>query len=113
VINIPRAATGARPSDIYPYFDAVAFWLRQPADAAALHYLRRHCGSIFDEDRPARFDPSYRQFIVLRQPDEEALRWLDRRRDRHINYLESAVDYTFDTIGQLDDAEAYLARHQV
>ena len=100
---------------VYSYFDKVQFWVHQPLNPATLAALKEQCGrgGIHADNNPARFDFRYRQRIELKQPSEDALRWLAGHDDALINRLEIAIDYVFENQTRKDVAFEFLHRHIV
>ncbi len=101
------------PRDVYPYLDNVALWLRHPVDGASIARLRHQCGHLHVDNRTATFDQGYRQRLELKQPGDEALRWVAARGDALINRVEVTLDMIFKNYAQRDDAYAFLHRHMV
>ena len=118
-MNLPREAgeTNTRPTSVWPYFDKIQIWLRQPIDSATANMLRKMCGrgGIYVDPRlGARFGQGYIQRIELRQPSPAALQWLATHHpDALINRIEIALDYIFENINQKDDAFAFLHRYLI
>jgi hypothetical protein len=110
--NVPRHAT---PTAIYPYFDKIQFWLREPIDRATLRKLRKQCGrgSIFTQNGPARFNAWYRQRVEFKQPSDQALQWLARREDALINRAEITLDLMFKYRANRDEAWEFLNCHLI
>jgi hypothetical protein len=104
-----------RPIGIYPYFDNVQVWVRQPLDREALLQLESASGrgGIHPENGPAKFDARLRQRIELRQPSADALRQLARRDDVLINKVEITIDYTLNSRAEQYRAWEFLTRHIV
>jgi hypothetical protein len=118
MMSLPREAgeTNTRPTSVWPYFDKIQIWLRQPIDRATADMLRKMCGRggiYVDPLLGARFDRAYRQRIELRQPSPAALQWVANRPDALINRLEIALDYIFKDINQKDEAFDFLHRRLV
>ena len=112
---IPRRIVPIKPSAIHPYFDKIQFWLLKPVDRATIARLRKQCGrgGLYVENRRARFDARYRQRVELRQPSDQALRWLARHDDALINRAEVTIDLVFKSWAERDDAFDFLHRHLV
>ena len=70
-------------------------------------------GSLFAENKPARFDFNLKQQLELRQPTYEALRWIASRNDVLINRVEVSLDFVFGGDEERDDAFEFLHRHLV
>ena len=112
---IPRRIVPIKPSAIHPYFDKIQFWLLKPVDRATIARLRKQCGrgGLYVENRRARFDARYRQRVELRQPSDQALRWLARHDDALINRAEVTIDLVFKSWAERDDAFDFLHHHLV
>lgn len=106
-------ATLTKPVSVWPYFDKIALWLRQPADKAALAALRQHCAQLHVGNRRARFDGNFHQRLELKQPPDAALRWIASRDDALINQIEVALDFVFANWVDRDDAYDFLDQHMV
>src|SRR5690348_12559322 len=82
---------------IHPYIDVVHVWLKQRLSPAEVGFLRNECRTPpHVKNKEARFDRSYRQFIILRKPSLEALQALSACEGALINYIEFALDWVFD-----------------
>jgi len=115
-INTERqSAPYPTPTGVHPYFDKFQFWVCNPLDQGTLAWLRKQCGrgGLHVENRPARFNARFRQRIELRQPSDQALRWLACRDDALINRAEITIDLTFKCLSERDDAWELLHRHLV
>jgi hypothetical protein len=108
-----RSVVFQKPSGVSASFDKVVFWLPRTSDRATTTLLKELCGSIFVEARPARFNSHYRQRVQLTQPSAAALRWLAEQSDALINSIELALDLSFPTLADRDDAGDFLHRHLV
>lgn len=99
----------------YPYLDAVQVWLRRPLRFRKLLSLRRLCGSLNARTRPMQFHPEFRQRLRLRQPSEEAVRYLHKLMsgDDVINYVELALDLIVDDIDDAHALQEFFERHWV
>jgi hypothetical protein len=93
--------------------DAFAVWLRDPMPKAeATAALAPLCGGKPQiENRKARFDPAYRQRILLRQPSREAIEYLDQRNDVLFNYQELAQDLIYHTDEESKAAYQFYIAH--
>jgi hypothetical protein len=84
------------------YIDALHVWLKQPISNKERRWLDRHCGKLRTVRQlpgvkePAWFDPSYKQTFRLFQPSQEALKWLAKRDDVLLTFVELALDYSTD-----------------
>ena len=110
-----RSASCPTPTGFHAYFDKVQFWVRTPLDQRTLDRLRSECGrgGVYVQNQPARFNALYRQRVELRQPLDQALRWLATRDDALINRAEVTIDLVFDCLADRDDAWGFLHRHIV
>jgi hypothetical protein len=111
-------ALPAKPIGICAYFDKIQFWVRNPLDRHTLAVLERACGrgGIHIENRLARFSNRHRQYrqrIELRQPSQQALRWLAQRNDVLINRAEIALDLVFKYRADAKEAWDFLHQHLV
>src|ERR1700720_1947885 len=97
-------AQPSAPSSIWSYFDKVALWVRKPIDISTKSKLRQSCRHLFINNRPARFDPSYRQRLELKRPNKTALRLLGGLPGAYINQVEVANDYIFANTREHDAA---------
>jgi hypothetical protein len=88
--------TALRP-DVYRYIDVARLWLRNPLSGSDLAWLRERAGGykLFVHEGPARFDCNFIQRLTLYQPTDEVLKWLSRRNDAMLNYVEFALDLVF------------------
>jgi hypothetical protein len=106
-----------RPTSRQKYFDRLQVWLRHPLDQTSIDWLRSECGGRLPEpdNRPAGFDPKYRQRLQPCQPSSLALEWFadlndDSLRygrdqpDVYINQVELALDLTFSSSRELHAA---------
>lgn len=105
---IARQHLAIKPESVHAYFDRVAFWIKTPADKAALDYLQSNSGHCFHRQKAARFDKSYRQWVDLKQPNQNALAWIADRNDAYINRAEVALDAVFSNWADRDDARDFL-----
>jgi hypothetical protein len=97
----------------FAYFDQVQFWIVKPLDRQTIAWLQKHCrGRIHVHDKPAKFNPRYRQRINLFQPDEQTLRWVAECDHALINRVEVAIDYVMEGTPR-EDGWAFLDRHLV
>jgi len=103
---------------VYAYFDKIQFWVCEPLDFNTLGLLERSCGrgGMHIENRRAPFNSRrrrYRQIIQLRQPSDQALRWLARQTNVLINRVEIAIDFVFTYRGDVEEAWDFLHQHLV
>jgi hypothetical protein len=95
--NIADAAWRSKPTAVYDYIDSTQFWVRTALSKDELKLLIGRCGKTPRvKNRRAYFDRTYVQRVRLYQPTDEALAWLARRNDIHLNYAEIASDRIFD-----------------
>src|SRR6266511_1407479 len=86
---------------VHDYIDVLQVWLRDPLRGRHLRRLVEASvhpiwGEPFIENRPARFDPMYRQRIRLCQPTKSVLELLAEQDGALINSVEIARDRIFD-----------------
>jgi hypothetical protein len=116
MVLISRTAHAVQPvvpTAIYPYFDKLQLWLPQPLPKTELKRLRSYCGNLHDWNKPAGFNPSFRQRLQLNQPKPDALRMLANLSGLHLNYLEVALDWIFDNEFECAEAFDFLGRYHV
>jgi hypothetical protein len=111
--NIAPAPPKAKPLSAHGYFDVVRFWLRRRANKTELAELAKKCGSLYVENRRARWSGEYRQRVELRQPTRDALEWLAKRDDALINKIEVALDLVFDNPVDADETKRFLNHHLI
>jgi hypothetical protein len=111
-VNSRFLARGIRPSGVYNYIDNGQVWLREPLGARQRSWLESRSECHVD-DRPAQFDPRYRQRLQIRQPPPEVLKWIAEQPGAYVNYLELALDLVFATEQDKDEAEAFIRKHLV
>jgi hypothetical protein len=93
-----NAAQRILPAGIMAYVDKIGLWLKTPLPHSDLDWLNAQCrGGIYVLQKGMRFDRSYRQRLQLRQPTVEALHALAGLDGVLLNYLELALDWTFDS----------------
>jgi hypothetical protein len=104
-----------KPTSISAYFDVVRFWVEDPLDQQKRAELTNLCGGKLRVDtEPARFSSLYRQRISLRQPPDRALEWLHKNvQTVFVNYVEIAMDWTFEDCASRDEAWRFINRHLV
>jgi hypothetical protein len=95
----------------YPYFDQVQFWVVKPLDDETYDWLEKQCG-LHRDNRPARFNPRYRQRLNMFQPREQALRWLAECDHALINGVEVTIDYVLEGVPR-KDLWKFLDRHLI
>jgi hypothetical protein len=111
-------ATVKPPTDVVPYLDAIVLWLPTPIEPRTFKKLRRCCGSLREDPNVVTPDPRFhiwhpklRYRLILRQPNETALRWVACRADGLVNGVEVTLDFIYDTPAAATAARAYLHRH--
>jgi hypothetical protein len=113
VLHILDVNRGGKPLKVvarYVYFDKLRLWLREPLlTSSKLEQLRQHCGWLYHDDRPARFDWHYRQKLELYQPSRRALNLIAHRDDALLNHVEPARDLIFADYGHEDCFELFQA----
>jgi hypothetical protein len=115
MVILPRLARPIKPTATYSYLDKVQVWLRKPIKPKTVLELGGHCGrgGIYAENRPARFDPNFRQRLEFKQPNQQALRWIAYRDDALINQVEVVLDLIFEDIIQKEDAWTFFNQHLI
>jgi hypothetical protein len=106
----------AWPTAVYPYFDRIQFWRREPLNHETRAWLRSQCrprGFSTHNRRPARFDYRLKERIELRGLSEDGLRWLASQQDAHINQIEIAIDILSDSDPKRDRTFDFFHRHIV
>jgi hypothetical protein len=111
--QISRNGSPVKRVTAFGYFDVLQVWLEHPASHGELAEVARACGSITRRNRAARFNSRYRQYIALRQPRQDALEWVARRRDAYINAVEISLDVAFENWVDREEVSEYLHRHLV
>ena len=114
MLNIPRATLPATPVDVHDYIDAIAVWLKEPADRPTLKWIRQHCAHLRPPyNHPARFGGGFRQRLFIVRPDDQLLRWLAGRDDALVNYAEFALDWVFESDEERDAMFRFAHLHLV
>lgn len=112
---IGRRKVPVNPITIFGYFDKFQVWFKTPLDRLTLNKLRKNCGKggLYYENRNARWDWNYKQRVEFRQPNDWLVKWLSERDDEEvvINGLEVAVDFSFTSWIERDDAMEYFHKH--
>jgi hypothetical protein len=105
----------SEPIGIYPFFDKIQFWVREPLDQKAIKSLRKECGKdrLFIVNGPAPFGQGFIQRVELRQPSKKALRWLARHNGALINRAEITLDLTFKYRANVEEVWDFLYQHLV
>lgn len=104
-----------QPKRVIPYFDKVQAWSKTHLSAAELAHLRDHCTTVHRMKKKPRFNrgQGYCEFLVLRQPDDEALNFLAQRQGLLVNLLEVALDWIFESEDERDHASDLVAQLHV
>ena len=101
-----------KPAGIYTYTDKLQIWLKQPLTKTQIVAFR-NLGSVDDiHNHPARFDYSFKQRLQFGQPTDDVLRRLNKL-NAYPNYVELALDLTFDSEVERDEAAAFIDRYVV
>lgn len=84
----------------HDYLDVVQIWLRRPLSEADLLFLKNHSGDLkrarqLRTREPARWNRRYKQMVRLCQPDADAIKFLAKRNDVLMTYVELAHDLIF------------------
>lgn len=104
--NIQSSLCGIKPSGIWSYIDTVQLWLMKSLSKPEILWLRRICGKdkVYVSDKPAWWDYRFVQRLLIHQPPPEALQYFAQRDEVHINRVDVAIDWTFDSEQELRDA---------
>lgn len=116
VDSVPSFGRPVIPTDINAYFDKVQFWRPTPLDAVSRAWLRSQCrtkGLYADRRRPARFDARLRERIEVRGISSDGLTWIASQSGILINRIEVAIDYSFESVRDLDEAFEFFHRSLV
>ena len=109
-----KAAYTIQPSDVSAYIDCVHAWLPRRLTAQEMAWLAQHCGELRTPKwRKRRDRVGYKQYIDLKQPTDAALHYLHSIGNVLINYVEYALDWTFNHEDERDDAWIFTDRHIV
>src|SRR5262249_13571759 len=103
------------PVGVIAYVDKIQLWLKTPLLRTELDWLRSDCGGLYHVRKSKRWDRSrsYRQRLQLRQPNLKLLQWLSTLKGVLINYLELALDWTFDSEEERDEAHEFVGHYHV
>lgn len=101
-----------KPAGVYAYIDSLQLWLDRPLPKKRLRWLKARC-DLHISDKPHRFEPRYRQRIQIRQPTPEVLRFLAEQSGLLLNHTEIALDWTFSTEHETEEALIFTARHLI
>lgn len=89
-------------------------WLINPLDERQRATLQSQCGGKLSvANRAARFNPECCQRLTLRQPSREALEFLAKRNDVHLNYVEASLEWIFDSEDDLTDVFLFVLEHSL
>ena len=109
-----KAAHSIQPSDISAYIDCVHAWLPRRLSARELAWLAQHCGELHVPKWRKRWDRvGYQQYVDLKQPTDAALHYLHSIGNVLVNYVEFALDWTFNYEDERDAAWSFTDRHIV
>ena len=107
-----KAAHSIQPSDISAYIDCVHAWLPRRLSPQGLAWLAQQCGEVRVPRWRKRWDRvGYQQYIDLKQPNDAALHYLHSIGNGLINYVEFALDWTFNYEDERDAAWIFTDRH--
>jgi hypothetical protein len=115
---ITELAQAIKPCAIRAYTDRLQVWIERPLSAKQESNLRAQCGRggldrLHVHNGVARFDPSLRQRLQLRQPSDTAIEMLVQRDDVFPNNLEKALDLIFASESERDRAQWFCDCHAV
>jgi hypothetical protein len=114
VRSISKLEPPAKPIAVYPYFDNIQFWRREPLGREIRLWLPSQCRDFYcDASKPARFDYRLRERIQLKGLSPEGLLWLASQQDAFINRIEIAIDIHFNDAKAVDDTFELFHRHLV
>jgi len=111
-----KEAQRITPVEVIAYPDNVQVWSKTVFPTTQLEWLGARCGNGLDvELRPKRWDRSrqYQQRLQLRRPSREALQWLSASDGILVNYLELALDWSFDHVDERDEAHDFVCKYHV
>lgn len=108
-----KAAHGIQPSDISAYVDCVHAWLPRRLSARELAWLAQHCEVRVPKWRKRWDRVGHQQYIDLKQPTDAALHYLHSIGNVLVNYVEFALDWTFNYEDERDAAWSFTDRHIV
>jgi hypothetical protein len=99
-----------RPSSIDGYIDCIRLWLEKPLPLSEAKRLRQLCGKRLRISKPTRkrWDARYQQHVQLCQPKNKELVYLSRLDGVLLNYVELALDWTFNHYWERDNAHDLL-----
>ena len=102
------------PAGVIAYVDKIQLWLKTPL-GTELDWLRSECGGLHHVRKSKRWDRSrsYRQRLQLLQPSLKVLQWLSALEGVLLNYLELALDLTFDSEEERDEAHEFVCHYHV
>ena len=107
-----KAALAIQPSDIAYYVDCLHAWLPRRLSPQELAWLAQHCGEVRVPKWRKRWDRvGYKQYIDLKQPSDAALHYLHSIGNVLVNYVEFALDWTFNHEDERDDAWIFTDQH--
>lgn len=99
----------------WPYIDMVQVWVDDPLDADEQNKLQALCaGKVDFHDKRMRCQPEWPQRLQLRQPDDDAFRYLAKIRPKHlINKIEFALDLIAESWWEADQLQEFMETHWV
>jgi hypothetical protein len=102
-----------RPAAIIAYIDSIQIWLKRPLRRSQQHWLESVCDGPCEFKLEAKqWQRDYVQRIQLRRPQPTALEFLSQH-DALLNYVELALDWTFDCEAEKAKALAFVDLHLV
>jgi hypothetical protein len=104
------------PAGVIAYVDKIHVWLKTPRPRTEVAWLSSQCGRGLHVYRGhKRWDRSreYKQRLQLRQPSYEALQSLATLEGILINYLELALDLTFNSEEERNEAHEFVCQYHV
>ena len=111
--NVSAYAEQIKPKDIFAYIDHVHVTVMgKPLSKQKLTWLQSQCGKGgLYIDWPV-IEGTPRQVLQLRQPTREAIQSLATI-DHKINYIELALDSTFDRLEDVSDYDRFVHQYHV
>lgn len=101
-----------KPVSTWAYIDSLQVRLKQPVSAATCEQLRKHCGHVYLEYNPARFDFTYRWRLDVKQPAEQAFEWIATRADALINRADFAIDWCLHSSDEQAELQQLIETHK-
>jgi hypothetical protein len=106
-------ASDIQPVDIVGYVDTLRVWLPTPLSADDYRNVERGCANVQPIKQRVDIPSRERYALDLQQPTADALRILARRNDATVTRVDAALDWTFNTFQECDDAMELVDRHLV